>query len=66
MPRTISSILFATLASLTLIISGAQAQTFRAASEQAENDLRAALDELATTRDHIASEKIPLMTDHNF
>ncbi len=63
MPRTSFSVLFATLASLTLIFSAGQAQTFRAASNQAENDLRAALDELATTRDAIASEKIPLMRE---
>ena len=41
----------------------AQAQTFDAASNQADADLKAALSELSTVRDAIAAEKIPLISE---
>jgi uncharacterized protein YoxC len=41
----------------------AHAQTFDAASNQADIDLKASLDALNSVRDAIASEKIPLISE---
>lgn len=49
-----------TLAAMSLCAS-AQTQTFQSASEQAKQDLDGALELLQSTRESIASEKIPLI-----
>ncbi len=54
------TLLACTLAALTCSI-GAQAQSFESASTQAKQDLKAALSDLASTRETIATEKIPLI-----
>ena len=59
--QAISTTLLA-LAGLALPFS-ASAQTFTAASTQANADLKTALTELAEVRDVIATEKIPLLRD---
>ncbi|MFT5826994.1 MAG: biopolymer transport protein ExbB, partial [Yoonia sp.] len=50
-----------TLAALALPFSGAQAQTFQSASEQAGVQLNSALTQLTKTRETIAVDKIPLI-----
>jgi len=53
---------FILVAALTALSLGAYGQSFNAASEKANSDLRASLAELAQVRSAIAAEKIPLMT----
>ena len=63
MHASAKTLLVATLAALSLPFSGAQAQTFQSASEQAGVKLQSALTELTQTREAIAKKKIPLIRD---
>ena len=61
--QTSAKSLFAAISLLALPFGHAQAQSFSSASNQATNDLKAALSQLSETRGDIASEKIPLIRE---
>jgi biopolymer transport protein ExbB len=61
MQATTKTLIAFTLAALALPFTGAQAQNFQSASEQARVNLHSALTELAQTREAIATDKIPLI-----
>jgi biopolymer transport protein ExbB len=61
--QTSAKSIFAAISLLALPFGLAQAQSFSAASEQANSDLKAALSELSDVRGEIASEKIPLIRE---
>lgn len=61
MQALLKTMLVTTLGFVALFSSAAQAQSFQSASDQARQDLNAALSELNTVRSEIAIEKIPLI-----
>lgn len=62
MQATSKTILAFALAAIALPF-GAQAQSFKSASDQANSDLSNSLAELNSTRDNIATQKIPLLRE---
>jgi biopolymer transport protein ExbB len=63
MQASFKTLILTGLAALALSFTTAQAQSFQSASAQATQDLEAALDELNSTREQIAQEKIPLIRE---
>ncbi|MGB0744225.1 MAG: MotA/TolQ/ExbB proton channel family protein [Opitutales bacterium] len=63
MQASLKPLFAAALVAIALPFTGAQAQTFESASEQASQDLQNALNELNDIRGDIAKEKIPLIKE---
>ena len=61
MPANLKIFFAVTLVALAALCSLAQAQSFEAASEKAQVQLKSSLIDLGQTRDRIAAEKIPLL-----
>ena len=61
--HALSNRLLAPAAAILLTATSLSAQTFQAASNQASQDLRAALSELSETRETIAKDKIPMIRE---